>query len=223
MLNLLTLHELNILIMNELKQLGVIPFDFNTLISVLGDYKSPKDKVLRLLENKDIIRLKKGMYVVSPQIHNQTLSTELVANLLYGPSYISFESALSYYGIIPERVYTVKSATLKRSRNFSNSLGYFEYTQMEASYFSIGVTTKIINSQYAYLIASQEKALCDLIIATKGLRLQSLKSVKTFLEEDIRADFSLLDSLNWNIVKECMDTTQKKKKELMLLYNLFQK
>ncbi len=209
--------------MDELKQFGIIPVHFDTLMSVLCKYKSPKDKVLRLIKNGSIIRIKKGMFVVSSKIHNLPLSTELIANHLYSPSYVSFESALSFYGIIPERVYSIKSATLKRRKSFSNQLENFEYIQMDSSYFSIGLRNEIVNSNYAFMIASPEKALCDLILVTKGLRLQSTKAVNTFLEEDIRADFTLLEKMNWNIVMQSAEATTKRKKELMYLCKLLLK
>jgi predicted transcriptional regulator of viral defense system len=75
----------------------------------------------------EIIRLKKSLYVVSDKISRKSVSRELVANHLYGASYISFETALAYYGMIPERVYTVRSMTTKRAKNFTTLLGNFEY------------------------------------------------------------------------------------------------
>lgn len=56
-----------------------------------------------------IIRLKKGLYVVDPKVSRIALSTEIIANHLYAPSYVSMQTALRYYGLIPEAVlyYTV--------------------------------------------------------------------------------------------------------------------
>ena len=95
---------------------GIIPVDYATIVTALGNYKSPKDKLAAMEKNGDLIRLKKGLFVVAPKIHNQYISKELVANHLYGPSYISFESSLSFYGLIPERVHSIRSMTLKRGK-----------------------------------------------------------------------------------------------------------
>ena len=77
--------------------------------------------------------------MVSPNVHKQTLSKELIANHLYVPSYISFENALSFYKLIPERVYSIRSMTTKRGKTFSTPLGNFEYISTAADYFEIGI------------------------------------------------------------------------------------
>ncbi|MDP3643299.1 MAG: hypothetical protein Q8S54_08945, partial [Bacteroidota bacterium] len=89
--------------MNVLEQFGIVPIDFITLVAVLGEYRYPGDKVSKMEKKGELIRLKKGLFVVSPNIHRMTISKELIANHLYGPSYISCENALSFYKLIPER------------------------------------------------------------------------------------------------------------------------
>ena len=193
-----------------LEEFGVVPIDFPALVTVLGDYKYPQDKVSKMESNGELIRLKKGLYVVAPNVHHLTISKELIANHLYGPSYISFESALSYYHLIPERVYSMRSLTLKRARNFSTPIGNFEYISAQKEYFEIGIRQEIINDRYAYLIASPEKALCDMIYATHGLRLQSVKAMQIYLEEDLRIDFSAVETFNTEIIRQCIDKGRKK-------------
>ncbi len=202
-----------------LEQFGIIPVNYATLVSALAGYKYPKDKISSLEKAGDLIRLKKGMFVVSPKVHNQPVSKELISNHLYGPSYISFESALSIYNIIPERVHTMRSMTFKRGRKFSTPLGNFEYTSSEIKYYNIGIHQKIIDNKYAYLIASREKALCDIIVATSRLRIQSVKAMQEYLEEDLRIDFSALEKCNIGIFKQCIEFG-KKKTELTQLYKL---
>ena len=140
--------------MKSLEQFGLIPIDFAALAAYFNDYKFPKDKISNLEKKGDLIRLKKGSYVVSTKIHNQPISKELISNHLYGPSYISLESALSFYNLIPERVHTILSMTIKRSRKFSTPLGSFEYVIVPHEYFEIGIQQNIINEDYAFLIAS---------------------------------------------------------------------
>ncbi|MDP3642904.1 MAG: hypothetical protein Q8S54_06895, partial [Bacteroidota bacterium] len=182
----------------------------------------PGDKVSKMEKKGEMIRLKKGLFVVSPKIHRMTISKELIANHLYGPSYISFENALSFYKLIPERVLITRSMTLKRSRNFSTPLGNFDYISAPKDYFQIGIRQEIINDRYAYLIASPEKAICDMIMATSGLRLQSVKAMQIYLEEDLRIDFSSNAAFDSQIIRQCMDAGRKKT-ELTQLYKLLER
>ncbi len=205
--------------MKSIEQFGIIPIDFTALATFFNDHKFPKDKISSLEKKGDLIRLKKGNYVVSPKIHNQPISNELIANHIYGPSYISFESALSYYNLIPERVLSIRSMTIKRSRKFSTPLGNFEYISTPKKYFEIGIQQNIIKGEYAYLIATPEKALCDMIVVTPRLRIQSVKAMQIYLEEDMRIDFSAIDHINIEIIKQCI-ASGKKKTELTQLYKL---
>nr|WP_320059762.1 hypothetical protein [uncultured Bacteroides sp.] len=206
--------------MDIAKQFGIIPVNYGTLTASLADYKSPKDRIEYLEATGIIIRIKKGLYVCSPKATGIPLSLELIANHLYNPSYISYESALSFYGIIPERAYTIKSAVMKRSKTYTTSLGHFEYIQTDTSYFSIGVRSEVVRNAYAYMIATPEKALCDMILSAKGLRLQSTRTMQIYLEEDLRCDFSLIEKMNLQIIKQCAELSHKKNKELNLLYDL---
>lgn len=196
--------------MNVLEQFGIVPIDFTTLATVLGGYKYPKDKVSKMEKGGELIRLKKGLFVVAPSVHRMAISKELIANHLYGPSYISFEHALSFYKLIPERVHTIRSLTLKRTRRFSTPIGNFDYVSAQKEYFEIGIRQEIVNERYAYLIASPEKAICDMIVATPGLRLQSVKAMQVYLEEDLRIDFSAVETFNTKIIRQCIDAGRKK-------------
>ncbi|NDV83989.1 hypothetical protein D0T87_18675 [Bacteroides sp. 51] len=205
--------------MEELEQLGIIPVDYAVLRSLFSDYRSPRNKIANLEQAGKIIRLKRGLYVVSPKISKQLLSAELIANHIYGPSYVSMESALRYYGLIPEQVYTIRSMTINRSRNFENSIGHFEYIAANDAYYSIGIKQQIAENKYTFLIATPEKALCDMIIATPQLRIQSEKALVIYLREDLRFDMSGLDNMDTDIIKECIEVG-KKKEVLKLLLKL---
>jgi len=204
-----------------LNQFGIIPIDTAALKAALDDYKSPKDKITTLEQSGLLIRLKRGLFVVAPMVHSQPLSKELIANHIYGPSYISLQTALSFYGLIPERVHTVCSMTTKRSSSFINPLGNFDYITVPAAYFAIGIRQEIVNNNYAYLIATPEKALCDMIVETKGLKLQSIKAIQNYLEEDLRVDLSIIEHYDVDIIYQCMELGSKKR-ELTLLYKLLQ-
>ncbi len=207
---------------NPLTQFGIVPVGFGTLADILGDYKSPQNKIASLEKEGSLVRLKKGVYLVSGDIHGQIFSRELVANHLYGPSYVSLESALAHYGLIPERVHVVRSVTAKRGKKIATLLGDFEYITVPGDYYAIGIRQQIIGKQYAWLMASPEKAICDMIVTTRGLRLQSPKAVRVWLEEDMRIDPDALSAFDTEIIGQCA-ACGKKKIELTHLYKLLKK
>ena len=207
--------------MDKIEQIGIIPVDYAVLRSLYSDYSFPRNKIAGLEQEGKLIRLKRGLYVVSPDVSRQLLSIEMIANHIYGPSYVSMESALRYYGLIPEQVYTVRSMTTNRSRKFENSIGNFDYITVDENYYPIGITHQIVENRYTFLIASPEKALCDMITATPRLRIQSEKALNTYLDVDLRFEMSALKTMNADIVRECMKTG-KKKEILKLLLKLLQ-
>jgi predicted transcriptional regulator of viral defense system len=75
-------------------------FDYQILQDALADYSRPRDKIRNLIKKKEIIRVKKGLYVLGDGHRKRPYSRELLANLIYGPSYVSLEYALSYHGLI---------------------------------------------------------------------------------------------------------------------------
>jgi len=196
--------------MINLDQFRNTPVDYATLVSLLRDYRFPKDKIAAMEKQQQLIRIKKGLFVVAQQEGTSPISRELIANHLYGPSYVSLESALSYHNLIPERVYRVRSVTMKRFKMYDTPLGVFEYRTVSPEYFSIGIQQQVTQDNTAFLIASPEKALCDLIVLSSGLRLQSSKAVKIYLEENLRID--LFENRSWNteIISQCMEVGKKK-------------
>lgn len=207
--------------MKELLGYGIVPIEYDVLVALLSDYQSPKDKISLLEKTGSLIRLKKGLYVVSAELSQQKLSRELVANHLLSPSYVSLESALSYYGLIPEKVYSVRSVTTKRAKQFATPLGNFEYLTVPENYYAIGVRQEIVNNEYAFLIATPEKAIADMILTTRNFRIQSVKAMKTFLEDDLRIDLSVIKSYSTGIISNCMEAGTKKM-ELSLLLKLLE-
>jgi len=205
--------------MIEVENFGNIPLKSTVLQYLAGNYRFPRNKVSALEKSGEIIRLKKGLYVVSEKKSRKPISRELIANHLYGPSYLSLETALSYYGMIPERVFSIRSMTPKRAKQFETALGSFDYTTVSAKYFSIGFHLEIIENEYAFLIATPTKAVCDMIVATPNLRLQSIKAVHNYLIDDLRIDVDVLKTLDTQIVNLCIEAGMKKG-ELRLLLKL---
>jgi len=203
--------------MERLRNLGIIPVNTDILYSLYSNLNNP-DKKLAELERKGlIIRVKRNLYVVSQKIHNQEISSELVANHLYGPSYVSLESALSYYGLIPERVYSMYSVCVKLHKQYETPFGRFEYIKIPERYFPIGIHQEIVNNSYSFLIAMPEKALCDKIIASRNLKIQSVKAMREYLEEDLRFDMPALNSFDVGIISRCLEFCRKRTELTQLL------
>ncbi len=185
----------------ELYPFGIVPVTTQQIASAYPKIASITEKVRRLEHDGRIIRLKKGLYVVS-QVENEIpLSMELIANHVYAPSYVSMQSALRYYGLIPETVYVTQSMTVKPSRDFNTPLGRLEYTHIAREAFGVGV--RMEQTDYAtFTIATPEKALCDLIANTFGLTLRYIRDVERYLEEDIRFDIDAIRDFDLQILNE---------------------
>ena len=192
----------------DLKQLGNVPVGVDVLTSLLEDYQAPVKKLMLLEQSGELIRLKRGLYVLPPEMSGKKISMGLVANHLYAHSYVSMQTALREYGLIPERVMTTKSMTTARSKEFDTPLGSFVYKQCQPDYFRIGVTMRT-EAGVSYLIATPEKALCDLVITTSKLNLRFMKSAREYLEEDIRMDMEALKRMNPEIFRQCAEVGKK--------------
>lgn len=193
---------------SELEHFGIIPGSSATLISSFSDIKAGNQK-LRSLESKgEIIRIKKGLYVVNPKVSHVTLSTELIANHIYTPSYVSMSSALRYYGLIPEEVYVTQSMTLKHSRIFDTPFGRFDYRSIKREAFNVGVT--YVNKQnYSFLIATPEKALCDLIANSPLVNIRYQKDVEIYIQEGIRMEIEDLRNMDVTVFEKYADVGKK--------------
>jgi hypothetical protein len=126
-----------------------------------------------------------------------------VANLLYGPSYVSLDFALSWHGLIPEGVYEVSSITPRRAKQYSTPLGQFSYTHTNAALYGIGVTMEENPDGSCFLIASAEKALCDKVSFTRNLPATSATAMRTYLEDDLRIDLDTLATMDTAPIRQC--------------------
>jgi len=194
--------------MTPFANIGNVPFDIGVLSTIFPDHKHINEKARSLDKAKQIIRLKKGMYVASPEETGKALCLELIANHIYGPSYVGLEYALRYYGLIPERVYLVTSLTTKHSRNFKNETGHYSYQNCSLEYFPVGVRIEQAEG-VNFLIASPEKALCDVINFSKHLTLRSMRDVAIYLEDDIRFDTDSLDHFDIDLLEQCAKVSRK--------------
>jgi len=178
--------------------------DAQNLLALLGAYERPRDWISRRVKNGELIRLRNGLYLITEKIEQgseRLVPYEQVANILYGPSYVSLEWALSFYGMIPERVYTVTSMTLGRMKEYHTPIGDFVYYPLSSSSYSIGVEQKKSSCSIGgFLMAGREKALADFVYKTcKGL---SQEQLKVELIESKRLNLDMIDELDKDLLIE---------------------
>lgn len=186
-----------------------IPFRLSNLDAIYPGCKDMAHKATRLENNGTIIRLKKGMYVASTLASRANISEYLIANHLHGPSYISMHTALRYYSLIPEAVQETISITAGHAKKFTNFLGTFRYIHAQSPYYSIGVTSAT-EEDTNFLIATKEKALCDLLVFTPNLNLRYKGELTDYIENNLRFDMDEFKSMDVEIIKKCALCSRKK-------------
>lgn len=194
----------------NIRNLSSQPLTHQLLTSLLKDYRRPNDKIHELISAGIIEPVKKGLYLPSTKLSETRTEPFLLANHMLGPSYVSFESALSYYGLIPERVFEVSSATTKASRRFDTPTGAFSFTRMPLPYYSFGIRQVAVGKDQNALIASPEKALFDKIVNTAGLTLRSKIAASEYLIESLRMDEDQLKQLDVQAMETWLSDSPKR-------------
>lgn len=194
--------------------------DYPFLMQALANYQSPRNKIQALLKSKALIRVKKGIYVFGEKAKQEPYSKEVLANLIYGPSAISLEYALAYYGLIPERVEVVTSISNQRYKKFDTPVGFFEYYFLPSSKYHYGITQIEITPSKHFLIAIKEKALADVLMLRTDT-LETENDLFTYLIENLRIDESELKSLNYKTI--AMLANIYKNKNIYLLQRILEK
>lgn len=145
-------------------------------------YKNPDTKIGRMVKNKQLFRLKRGWYETNPHTEPYYL-----ANVLYGPSYVSFEYMLGYYDLIPEGVVWVTSATCGKGRKkeYQNHFGLYSFQDVPEVIFPFGAPF-YHDGKYVYQLATPEKALCDKLYIMPVVTSQ--RDMLDMLVEDLRID-----------------------------------
>ena len=148
----------------------------------LTEYSNKDTKISRDVRDGKLIKIVNGLYET-----DSTTPGYLLAGSIYGPSYISFEYALSFYGLIPERVNVITCATFdkKKKKQFTNSFGTFIYRDIPTHAYPEEIILKEENN-YFFQIATQEKALCDKLYTLKPLF--NFSNLEKMLFDDLRID-----------------------------------
>ena len=172
-------------------------YDFQSLRINYKEYSNIYQKINNECKKGNLVKIKRGLY--TDDLYNDK---EVIANICCNPSYISFEYALSYYGVIPEIVSTFTSATFGKKNNkiYHMKDSTFDYRSVPDEVFHMGVLIMKNSKDISYKIASKEKALCDLLYSKYPVR--SIKDLKTLLFEDMRIDENDILKMNVEFIKE---------------------
>ena len=147
-------------------------FDYVKLMELFSHYASPRDQITKLIKFRKIIRVKKGLYVLGPEFR-RPFSKEILAGMIYGPSYISGMSALSFYQLIPERTEVTSSRTPNRHKIFDTPVGQFTYDYISLNQYRHSIARIQLDGQRSFLVATREKVLVELICKVKGIQTSS--------------------------------------------------
>ena len=155
---------------------------FDALTQQFAGYTDVKGKIRREVQGGRLVQVARGLYETDARTDGKYL-----AGAIYGPSYLSFDYALSVHALIPEAVYTYTSATFQKgkTKRYENAFGTFLYRDVPAAVYPLGVEIKVERG-YSYQIASPEKALCDKLYSLSPV--YSVKALKELLFDDLRID-----------------------------------
>ncbi|MBI3540984.1 MAG: hypothetical protein HY073_02460, partial [Deltaproteobacteria bacterium] len=151
--------------------------------------------VKRAVSKGELLHIRRGLYCLAPRYQRHPLNLFSLAQKIYGPSYVTAESALSHHGWIPESVPMIISATTKRSRDFKTPLGLFIYRRVLCTPFYAGISRETPEGS-SFLMASPLKALLDYVFIYKkewkgldpllnSLRIEE-ENLKTLHEEELK-------------------------------------
>lgn len=172
-------------------------YDIEALKIKYRDYKNINQKIAIEAKKGHLIRIKRGLYT-----DNLDIDKPVIANLCYGPSYLSFEYALSQYGLIPEYVPMMTSACFgnRNSKRYTiKGVGY-AYRRIPDTAFPAGISFMKNEEGVRFKIASKEKALCDQLYSKYPVR--SIKDLEIMLFDDLRIDEEEFDKLDFPYIQQ---------------------
>ena len=200
-----------------LRELSNQPLTHQLLTGLLKDFKRPNDKILSLKADGLIEAVKKGLYIAGRSLGSERPESALLANHILGPSYLSMESALAHYGLIPEKVFAVTSMTTKASRKFQTSIGRYTYNNLPLPYYAFGLATVSLSKDQQAIMAIPEKALCDKIATTAGITLRSQSSARDYVFGNLRMEEADLAKFNLNTMLSWVENAPKRESLEMLI------
>ena len=178
----------------------------------LNNYSNKNNKISREIKKGKLFKIITGLYETDPNTPGY-----LLASSIYGPSYISFDFALSYYSLIPERVSTITCATFnkKKRKQYNTKFGVFTYKDVPSSAYPEEILLKQENN-YSYQIATKEKALCDKLYSLKPLK--NISNLENMLFNDLRIDIDEFKKINIKKIEKLSNLYHSTNVTLLLKY-----
>ena len=178
----------------------------------LQEYSNKDTKICREVKNGNLIKIINGLYETDSNINGY-----LLAGSIYGPSYLSFDFALYYYGLIPEKVTAFTSATFdkKKKKMYENQFGVFLYRDVPSNVYPLGINL-IEENGYIYQIATPEKALCDKLYTLSPIK--NMSELENVLYNDLRIDIEELNKFNVQDLKEISNSYHSTNVDLLYRY-----
>ncbi len=153
---------------------------FDALAQQFAGYTDVKGKIRREVQGGKLMQVARGLYETDARTDGKYL-----AGAIYGPSYLSFDYALSVHAPVYD---TYTSATFRKgkTKRYENAFGTFLYRDVPAAVYPLGMEIKVEGGGYSYQIASPEKALCDKLYSLSPV--YSVRALKELLFDDLRID-----------------------------------
>ena len=180
----------------------------NILLESLDKYANPATKLSRMVRDGMYFPITRGLYET-----NRAVPSHLLASSIYGPSYISFDYALNFYGMIPETVYTVTSATFekKKKKKYETIFGTYSYRDVPSEVFAYDIRL-MQEGDYFFRIGTPEKVLCDKLYTMPPVA--NADEIQQLLLDDLRIDEDSLyglDTIKIEFLSQRYHTTNIKK------------
>ena len=186
---------------------------FRTGLLLAGDVDSVhvRRQLGRWVKAGKVYQLRRGLYALAPPYQQNRPHPFLIANQLVRPSYVSLQSALAYYGLIPEYVPVTTNVTSGRPQEFATPLGKYQFQRVKKERFFAFNLEDLGDDQEAY-VAAPEKALLDLaylhpggdsLSYLRGLRLQNLEQINSasLMEIALKFDSQKIERAAENIIQ----------------------
>ena len=157
----------------------------DVVTAIDGSNFSRHGLIKRAMSSGEILNIRRGLYCLAPKFQKKPVSVYSLAERVYGPSYVSLETALSYHGWIPEAVYACTCASYRTTKQFETPLGIFSYKHVPQRTFYLSVERREDENGSVFLMATPAKALADYLYthrlnwigineATESLRIDAV-------------------------------------------------
>ncbi len=179
---------------NLIEQLKSLPYFNKATFCQLGNSYGLEDSTMdtyisRYIKSKEIIQLKKGLYITTDFYNNNKNDISYIfylANVLRGPSYVSSWAALQYYNLTTEIINTITSVSEKVTRDYITKINTFSYHSINKKLFK---DYSLVKGKFEFFIATPSKALFDLIYfrtnQLRGIKIEEIDSIVESLRIDI--------------------------------------